>query len=62
MNGVVVPGSTYWNLGFGRTPGEVADDREAAANMLHPGNTISWLGAALEGKRERYPVMNNGRS
>lgn len=62
MNGVVVPGSTYWNLGFGRMPGEVADDSEAAANMLHLGKTITWLGAALEGKREQYPDMNKGRS
>jgi multimeric flavodoxin WrbA len=47
MSGVIVPGSTYWNLGFGRDKGEVTKDAEAAQNMKDLGETIAWLGEAL---------------
>jgi len=56
MNGMIVPGSTYWNLGFGLEPGDVAKDEEGLANMRHLGQSIAWLGAALEGRRESYPA------
>jgi multimeric flavodoxin WrbA len=55
MSGVVVPGSTYWNLAIGRNPGEVLDDAEGMRNMRHLGETIVWLGAALEGRRGSFP-------
>ncbi len=47
MSGVIVPGSTYWNLGFGREKGEVATDDEASRNMKDLGQTIAWLGEAI---------------
>ncbi len=47
MSGAIVPGSTYWNLGFGRDKGEVAKDDEAARNMSDLGQTIAWLGEAI---------------
>ncbi len=47
MSGAIVPGSTYWNLGFGRDKGEVAKDDEALRNMTDLGQTIAWLGDAL---------------
>ncbi len=43
MNRMIVPGSTYWNFGVGREPGEVANDKEALANMLDLGETFVWL-------------------
>jgi multimeric flavodoxin WrbA len=55
MSGVVVPGSTYWNLGFGLGPKEVDKDVEGMANMLHLGRAIAWLGEALQGRRELFP-------
>ena len=27
-HGMVVPGSVYWNVGFGKEPGEVLSDEE----------------------------------
>jgi hypothetical protein len=48
MSGVIVPGSTYWNLGYGREKGEVANDNEALRNMTDLGQTIAWLGAAIQ--------------
>jgi multimeric flavodoxin WrbA len=47
MSGAIVPGSTYWNLGFGLEKGEVAKDDEASRNMNDLGQTIAWLGEAL---------------
>ena len=56
MSGVIVPGSTYWNLGFGMNPGEVAGDTEGMNNMRHLGQTIAWLGAAIKGHCETFPA------
>ena len=47
MSGAIVPGSTYWNLGFGYDKGDVAKDNEASRNMKDLGQTIAWLGAAI---------------
>jgi multimeric flavodoxin WrbA len=40
---MIVPGSSYWNMGFGRTPGEVEDDEEGMATMELLGHNIAWL-------------------
>jgi multimeric flavodoxin WrbA len=47
MSGAIVPGSTYWNLGFGLDKGDVAKDTESARNMNDLGQTIAWLGKAI---------------
>jgi multimeric flavodoxin WrbA len=56
MSGAIVPGSTYWNLGFGREKGEVAGDDEAARNMNDLGRTIAWLGEAIHNHAAQRPV------
>ena len=43
VNGMIVPGSTYWNFGVGRNIGEVETDQEGIANMLDLAKTICWL-------------------
>ena len=53
MSGVIVPGSTYWNPGFGREKGEVDKDDEAARNMADLGQTIAWLGEAIHNHANR---------
>ncbi len=57
---MVVPGSTYWNLGFGLGEGEVRGDAEALRNMDHLGRSIAWLGAALQAAGTPYPVFAGG--
>ncbi len=47
MSGAIIPGSTYWNLGFGREKGEVEKDEEGLRNMKDLGQTIAWLGEAI---------------
>jgi multimeric flavodoxin WrbA len=55
MSEMVLPGSTYWNLGYGREKGEVEGDEEAKANMNHLGSMIDWLGRAIVPHRDNCP-------
>ncbi len=40
---MIVPGSSYWNLGIGRNPGDVADDGEGMDTMRTLGSNMAWL-------------------
>ncbi|WP_339134331.1 MAG: flavodoxin family protein [Candidatus Electrothrix sp. GW3-4] len=55
MSQMIVPGSTYWNMGFGLDKGEVKDDIEGMANMRQLGRAIGWLGKAIQPVRASYP-------
>jgi multimeric flavodoxin WrbA len=55
MSGAIIPGSTYWNLGFGLEKGEVAGDEEGLRNMEDLGRTIAWLGSAMSPHMDSYP-------
>ena len=55
MSRMIVPGSTYWNMGFGLDKGEVSEDQEALANMKDLGETIAWLGKAIKENEEPFP-------
>lgn len=43
ISGMIIPGSTYWNFGLAKDPGDVANDAEALANMKDLGENIAWL-------------------
>lgn len=43
-----VAGSTYWNMAYGRLPGEVEQDQEGMANMENLGQNIAYLLKVLE--------------
>ena len=53
MSGAIVPGSTYWNLGFGLDKGDVKNDEEGLKNMADLGQTIAWLGKAIQQSPDR---------
>lgn len=55
MSRMILPGSTYWNMGFGMNKGEVLEDEEGLANMRHLGKCIDWLGKAIKSKIADYP-------
>jgi len=40
---MIVPGSTYWNLGIGREKGEVSKDEEGIRTMQNLGRNVAWL-------------------
>jgi multimeric flavodoxin WrbA len=55
MSGAIIPGSTYWNMGFGLEKGEVVHDEEGFRNMKDLGTTIAWLGKAMKAHMKSYP-------
>ncbi|MEW6593426.1 MAG: flavodoxin family protein [Thermodesulfobacteriota bacterium] len=40
---MIVVGSSYWNVGIGREPGEVANDEEGVKTMKELGRNMAWL-------------------
>ena len=56
MSSMIVPGSTYWNLGFGLGKEEVLGDDEGMNNMTHLGQTIDWLGKAIAHSVSDFPT------
>ena len=55
MSRMIIPCSTYWNMGFGLDKGEVLQDEEGLANMRHLGKSIDWLGRAIAPHIDSYP-------
>jgi multimeric flavodoxin WrbA len=55
MSRMIIPCSTYWNMGFGLNKGEVLQDAEGLANMRHLGKCIAWLGKAIKPHMADYP-------
>ncbi|GFO56536.1 flavodoxin family protein [Geomonas sp. Red276] len=47
---MIVPGSSYWNIGFGREIGEVDADTEGVATMETLGKNMAWLLKRLHGE------------
>lgn len=43
-----VAGSIYWNIAYGRLPGEAMKDGEGVANMKNLGQNIAWLLSRLK--------------
>jgi multimeric flavodoxin WrbA len=43
INQMIVPGSSYWNVGVGRAPGEVSADEEGMQTMRTLGSAMAWL-------------------
>jgi multimeric flavodoxin WrbA len=40
---MIVPGSTYWNVAFGRKPGEVEKDEEGVSTVRNFAKNVAWL-------------------
>jgi multimeric flavodoxin WrbA len=43
INEMIISGSSYWNVAFGRMKGEVEKDEEGMATMKTLGKNIAWL-------------------
>jgi multimeric flavodoxin WrbA len=55
MSRMIIPCSTYWNMGFGLHKEEVLEDSEGMANMRHLGQSIDWLGKSIIPNLASYP-------
>ena len=49
INQLIVPGSIYWNMGFGLEKGEVEKDEEGIQTMIALGENMAWLLKKLHG-------------
>lgn len=47
--GMVVPGSTYWNVAIGREKGEVSGDEEGMKTAWNFGKNVAWVVKKLKG-------------
>ena len=59
MNQMIIPGSVYWNMGYGRDKGEVEKDAEGLGNMKNLGQIIAWLGQAIQPHVGSFPALEN---
>ena len=41
--GMIIPGSTYWNIAFGKEKGDVAKDEEGLRTVRNFGKRMVWL-------------------
>lgn len=49
INDMIVPGSTYWNVAFGRKKGEVMNDEEGLNAVKHFAENVAYLLFKLKG-------------
>ncbi len=56
MSRMIVPGSTYWNMGYGSNDKDVLNDSYGMENMNHLGRTIAWLGKATAPHLASFPA------
>jgi len=48
INDMIVAGSTYWNIAFGREKGQVLEDEEALRTVERFAENLAWLAGKLE--------------
>ncbi|OXS28611.1 MAG: FMN reductase [Desulfovibrio sp. MES5] len=56
MSRMLVPGSSFWNMGYGSNEKDVLGDSLAMENMRHLGRTIAWLGEATAPHMASFPA------
>ncbi|MDD2422288.1 MAG: flavodoxin family protein [Heliobacteriaceae bacterium] len=49
LSQMIIPGSSYWNIGIGRDIGDVAADAEGLSTMQTLGRNFAWLLKKLQG-------------
>lgn len=58
INQMIVPGSSYWNVGIGREKGEVLSDEEGMRTMKVLGENMAWLLKKTEDRRPETEAKN----
>jgi len=43
INEMIIPGSSYWNIGIGKAKGDVLNDEEGLKTMQTLGENMAWL-------------------
>lgn len=53
INEMIIPGSSYWNIGFGKDKGEVLKDEEGMKVMRTLGENMLWLLKTINDKKPK---------
>jgi multimeric flavodoxin WrbA len=56
INQMIIPGSSYWNIGIGREKGEVLKDEEGMKTMRVLGENMAWLLKRIKDKSKKQEV------
>jgi multimeric flavodoxin WrbA len=56
---MIVPGSSYWNMGMGLHVGDVEKDEEGIRTMRNLGRNMAWLMKALHSEREKEAISES---
>jgi multimeric flavodoxin WrbA len=56
INEMIIPGSSYWNVAYGRERGEVAKDDEGMKTMKVLGENMAWLLERIGPSVKNLPV------
>lgn len=49
INEMIIPGSSYWNVGYGLDKGDIQDDEEGVDTLRTLGKNMAWLLKKLKG-------------
>ena len=53
---MIIVGSTYWNMGYGREKKEVLQDDEGMQTMANLGKNMTWLLKSIEASKGKVPL------
>ena len=53
INEMIIPGSSYWNIGIGREKGEVLKDEEGMKTMKVLGENMAWVLEKIKDKSKK---------
>jgi multimeric flavodoxin WrbA len=62
INEMIVPGSSYWNISYGREKGDVLKDEEGLRTMRVLGENIAWLLEKTKDKSKKTKVKKELKS
>lgn len=48
ITGMIIPGTTYWTIAFGRNKGEVLKDEEGVRTARNFGKRVAWLAKKIK--------------
>lgn len=49
VNEMIMPSSTYWNIGMGVNKGDIEKDQKAKSYIIRFAENLAWLMKSLEG-------------
>ncbi|MCF7849930.1 MAG: flavodoxin family protein [Kiritimatiellales bacterium] len=52
---MVIPGSSYWNIGYGMAPAETLQDAEGLQTMDNLGENMAWIMKCIEAGKGNVP-------